>query len=73
MKFWVYAAIVGVTAYYSLFGRALDLYDSILWLLAFLFIEINVTEWNEEARDEAAARNRDRDRDRETMPRSAGD
>lgn len=44
----IYAAIIAVTAYYSLFGRTLDLYDSILWLLAFLFIEINITEWNED-------------------------
>jgi len=30
--------------------RCEDLYDSILWLLAFLFIEINITDWNEDAR-----------------------
>ncbi len=52
-KVTIYAAIVVVTLYYSLFGRALDLYDSLLWLLAFLFIEINITDWNEESRTEA--------------------
>ena len=50
VKFFVYAAIIAVTAYYTVFGRTLDLYDSILWLLAFLFIEINITDWNEDAR-----------------------
>lgn len=43
-----YVLIIALTAYYSLFGRALDLYDSVLWLLAFLLIEINITGWNEE-------------------------
>lgn len=44
----LYVLIIIVTTYYSLFGRSLDLIDSILWLLAFLFIEINITHWNEE-------------------------
>lgn len=47
----MYVMIVIVTLYYSLWGRALDLYDSVLWLLAFLFIEINISGWNEEMGD----------------------
>lgn len=51
----LYVTIIVVTVYYSLFGRSLDLYDSILWLLALLFIEINITGWNEETSDRADA------------------
>ncbi|MEM1412969.1 MAG: hypothetical protein AAGH19_11490 [Pseudomonadota bacterium] len=32
-------------------GTDLLLHASILWLLAFLFIEINITEWNEDTRE----------------------
>ena len=49
----LYLAIIIVTSYYSIFGRAVDLYDSILWLLAFLFIELNLSEWQEESEAES--------------------
>ncbi len=49
-----YFLIVVVTTYYSLFGRSVDLWDSILWLLAFLFIELNISNWNEEVAEKSA-------------------
>lgn len=42
-----YLLVILVTVYYSVFGRAVDIYDSILWLLAFLFIELNLSEWTQ--------------------------
>ncbi len=52
IKVVAYFLIVVVTLYYSLFGRSVDLWDSILWLLAFFFIELNIANWNESGVEE---------------------
>ena len=47
-KYLLYAIIVGAAVYWGLFGSFLDFWDAFLWIAAFVFIERNVLEWEEE-------------------------
>ena len=44
-KYLLYAVIVGIAAYWGIFGTFLDFWDAFLWITAFVFIERNVFEW----------------------------
>jgi len=54
-KFVLYSALLLAAVYGGLKGDFLDFWDAFLWLVAFVFIELNVFEWRAEEQAERAA------------------
>ena len=54
VKFALYAILFIAAAYWGYAGDFLDFWDAALWLFAFIFIELNVFEWQHETRQQAA-------------------
>jgi hypothetical protein len=52
-KFVLYSTLLLVAIYWSFKGDLLDVWDAYMWLIAFVFIEMNVFEWR--AEEKAAA------------------
>jgi len=52
----LYSALVGAAVYWGMLGDFLDFWDAFLWLVAFVFIEINVFRWGEARSPRASAR-----------------
>ena len=50
----LYAALVAAAIYWGFKGDFLDFWDAALWLFAFVFIELNVFEWQQELRDQTS-------------------
>ena len=50
IKFFLYGVLFAAAAYWGLKGDFLDFWDAFLWLVAFIFIELNIFEWNAETR-----------------------
>jgi hypothetical protein len=50
LKFILYGVLFAAAVYWGVFGRFLDFWDASLWLFAFIFIELNVFEWQHESR-----------------------
>lgn len=48
IKFAVYGLLFVAAAYWGFAGDFLDFWDAALWLFAFIFIELNVFEWQSE-------------------------
>ena len=48
----LYATLVAAAIYWGFKGDFLDFWDAALWLFAFVFIELNVFEWQQELRDQ---------------------
>ena len=48
LKLVIYAILFLCAAYWAYAGDFLDFYDAALWLFAFIFIELNVFEWQYE-------------------------
>ena len=48
----LYATLVAAAIYWGFKGDLLDFWDAALWLFAFVFIELNVFEWQQELRDQ---------------------
>jgi hypothetical protein len=48
MKFVLYSALLVAAVYWGFKGDFVDFWDAFLWLVAFVFIELNVFEWREE-------------------------
>ena len=57
-KYLLYAVIAGAAMYWGIFGTFLDFWDAFLWIAAFIFIERNVFEWEQELETEDSATNR---------------
>lgn len=58
IKLVLYSALFGAAVYWWLEGSFLDFWDAFLWLFAFIFIEMNVFEWQAETHaDQLAAGN----------------
>lgn len=55
LKIVVYATLFVAAAYWGVAGDFLDFWDAVLWLFAFVFIELNVFEWQYETHHPAAA------------------
>lgn len=51
LKYVLYGILFAAAAYWGAKGDFLDFWDAALWLFAFIFIELNVFEWNLETRD----------------------
>lgn len=58
-KFVLYSLLLLAAIYWGLKGDFIDFWDAFLWLVAFVFIELNVFEWRQEEQQalEAASRN----------------
>lgn len=50
IKFGLYGLLFAAAAYWGFAGDFLDFWDAALWLFAFIFIELNVFEWQFESR-----------------------
>ena len=55
IKVVLYTILFGAALYWWLEGDFLDFWDAFLWLFAFIFIEMNVFDWQAETRAELAA------------------
>ena len=54
IKFALYGILFAAAAYWGVEGSFLDFWDAALWLFAFIFIELNVFEWQAETNQPAA-------------------
>jgi hypothetical protein len=52
VKGFFYLILFVCAAYWGLEGTFLDFWDAFLWLVAFIFIELNIFQWHEEVEDE---------------------
>ena len=50
-KFVLYSALLLAAIYWGIKGDFVDFWDAFLWLVAFIFIELNVFEWREEVKE----------------------
>lgn len=48
----LYAILFACAVYWGFLGDFLDFWDSFLWLIAFVFIEMNIFQWHEEIAEE---------------------
>ena len=54
IKYALYGTLFAAAGYWGIAGDFLDFWDAALWLFAFIFIELNVFEWQAETSQEAA-------------------
>lgn len=47
----VYATLLAAAVYWGVVGSFVDFWDAFLWLVAFVFIEMNISQWQREVRD----------------------
>jgi len=52
IKGFFYAVLFICAAYWGVKGSFLDFWDAFLWLVAFIFIELNIFQWHEEVEEE---------------------
>ena len=50
-KFVLYLALLLAAIYWGIKGDFVDFWDAFLWLVAFVFIELNVFEWRQEVKE----------------------
>ena len=50
VKLMLYTTLVVAAIFWGFKGNFLDFWDAALWLFAFVFIELNVFEWQQEIR-----------------------
>ncbi len=55
IKFVLYALLFLAAIYWGINGDFVDFWDAFLWLVAFIFIELNVFEWHKEEHEQAMA------------------
>ena len=51
----LYSALLYAAIYWGVKGDFVDFWDAFLWLVAFVFIELNIFEWRQETLEELAA------------------
>lgn len=49
VKYVLYSVLCFAAIYWAISGLILDFWDALLWIIAFVFIEMNMFEWQEEA------------------------
>jgi hypothetical protein len=54
IKLVLYAILFGAAVYWGLLGDFLDFWDAFLWLVAFVFIEMNIFQWQAETNAETS-------------------
>lgn len=52
LKVILYSALLYAAIYWGIKGDFVDFWDAFLWLVAFVFIELNIFEWREETKEE---------------------
>jgi len=52
LKTFFYSILFIAAAYWGFEGSFLDFWDAFLWLVAFIFIELNIFQWHEELEEE---------------------
>lgn len=52
LKVILYSVLFLAAAYWGFKGTFLDFWDAFLWLVAFIFIELNIFQWHEEVEEE---------------------
>lgn len=52
-KFLLYGTLLLAAIYWGFEGNFVDFWDAFLWLVAFVFIELNVVEWRQEVKQAA--------------------
>lgn len=52
LKGFLYSVLFFAAAYWGFEGTFLDFWDAFLWLVAFIFIELNIFQWHEEVEEE---------------------
>ena len=52
LKYVLYATLLGCAIYWTIKGDFVDSWDAYLWLIAFVFIELNVFDWRQESLEE---------------------
>ena len=50
-KLFFYSVLFACAAYWGFNGTFLDFWDAFLWLVAFIFIELNIFQWHEEGQE----------------------
>jgi hypothetical protein len=55
LKVILYTTLLYAAIYWGIKGDFVDFWDAFLWLVAFVFIELNVFEWRQEAHEELAS------------------
>ncbi|MDH3532617.1 MAG: hypothetical protein OEO82_06770 [Gammaproteobacteria bacterium] len=55
IKFVLYATLLYAAVYWGIKGDFVDFWDAFLWLVAFVFIELNVFEWRHESLEATTA------------------
>lgn len=55
IKFVLYSLLLFAAIYWGINGDFVDFWDAFLWLVAFVFIELNVFEWHMEEKEKALA------------------
>jgi hypothetical protein len=58
IKGFFYLILFYAAAYWGVKGDFLDFWDAFLWLVAFIFIELNVFQWHEEVEEASLEKNR---------------
>lgn len=53
IKFVLYGTLLLAALYWGIKGDFIDFWDAFLWLVAFVFIELNVVEWRQEVNESA--------------------
>lgn len=56
LKIVLYGILFGAAIYWGIFGDFLDFWDAFLWLVAFIFIELNIFQWHAEVEEEKVHR-----------------
>ena len=51
-KFLLYSTLLAAAVYWTIKGDFVDSWDAYLWLVAFVFIELNVFDWRQESLEE---------------------
>lgn len=54
LKVILYSTLLSAAIYWGFKGDFVDFWDAILWLVAFVFIELNIFEWRQESLDDGA-------------------
>ena len=54
IKVVLYAILFAAAVYWGLLGDFLDFWDAFLWLVAFVFIEMNIFQWQAETNAETS-------------------
>lgn len=55
LKTITYATLLAAAVYWGLHGSFIDFWDAFLWLAAFVFIEMNIFQWQREVRERERA------------------